>query len=179
MPKPWKPTEPSRVYRHLRAVFGDPSLRGVDARRRRANGLDPDSVPYGRGREPKGLGDVVGSLTQELGWTEPLARSELFVDWPAVVGEELAKHSRPMTIDDGALVIRCDSTAWATQLRLMRGTITTTIAERHRRRASSRSGFPDRTSPPGNAASGRFRGAALATPTVEPTKSSCGAEFGR
>lgn len=131
MPKPVKPTEPSRVYRHLRAVFGDPSKRGVDARRRRMKGLDPDSVPYGRGREPAGLGDVVGSLTQELGWTEPLARSELFVDWPAVVGDELAKHSRPMTIDDGALVIRCDSTAWATQLRLMRSTITTTIAERH------------------------------------------------
>ncbi|WP_416392950.1 MULTISPECIES: DUF721 domain-containing protein [unclassified Curtobacterium] len=131
MPKPSRPTEPSRVYRHLRAVFGDPSKRGVDARRRRMKGLDPDSVPYGRGREPAGLGDVVGSLAAELGWTEPLARSELFVDWPAVVGEELAKHSRPMTIDDGALVIRCDSTAWATQLRLMRSTITTTIAERH------------------------------------------------
>lgn len=131
MPKPWKPSEPSRVYRHLRAVFGDPSLRTVDARRRRSRKLDADTVPYGKGREPRGLGDVVGALAQELGWSEPLARSELFVDWPAVVGDELAKHSRPMTIDDGTLVIRCDSTAWATQLRLMRATVTTTIAERH------------------------------------------------
>lgn len=131
MPKPWKPTEPTRVYRHLRAVFGDPSLRTVDARRRRSRELDADTVPYGKGREPRGLGDVVGALAQELGWSEPLARSELFVDWPAVVGDELAKHSRPVTIDDGTLVIRCDSTAWATQLRLMRATVTTTIAERH------------------------------------------------
>ncbi|MBT1608675.1 DciA family protein [Curtobacterium poinsettiae] len=131
MPKPRKPTEPSQVYRHLRAVFGDPSKRGTDARRRRAREFDADTVPYGRGREPKGLADIVGSLAHELGWTEPLARSELFVDWPSVVGEELAKHSRPVTIDDGALVIRCDSTAWATQLRLMRATVTTTIAERH------------------------------------------------
>lgn len=131
MPRPWKPTEPSRFYRQLKAVFGDPSLRTVDARRRRAREVDADSVPYGRGREPKGLGDIVGSLANELGWVEPLARSELFVDWPGVVGEELAKHSHPVTIDDGALVIRCDSTAWATQLRLMRSTITTTIAERH------------------------------------------------
>jgi predicted nucleic acid-binding Zn ribbon protein len=43
----------------------------------------------------------------------------------------MAKHSSPMTIEEGALVIRCDSTAWATQLRLMRGQITTTIAERY------------------------------------------------
>ncbi|WP_420363294.1 DciA family protein [Curtobacterium aetherium] len=131
MPKPWKPAEPSRVYQHFKAVFGDPSKRGIDARRRRAAGQDPDSVPYGRGREPAGLGDVMGALTAELGWTEPLARSELFVDWPSVVGEELAKHSTPVTIEDGALVIRCDSTAWATQLRLMRGTVTTTIAQRY------------------------------------------------
>ncbi|ROP63497.1 putative nucleic acid-binding Zn ribbon protein [Curtobacterium sp. PhB130] len=131
MPRPWKPTEPSRVYQHLKAVFGDPTKRGVDARRRRAKEIDADTVPYGRGREPKGLGDIVGSLAAELGWTEPLARSELFVDWPSVVGDELAKHSQPVTIEDGALVIRCDSTAWATQLRLMRASVTTTIAERH------------------------------------------------
>jgi predicted nucleic acid-binding Zn ribbon protein len=107
MPAPRKPAEPSRVYQHFKAVFGDPSKRGLDARRRRAAGQDPDSVPYGKGREPTGLGDVMGALTAELGWTEPLARSELFVDWPSVVGEELAKHSTPVTIEDGALVIRC------------------------------------------------------------------------
>jgi predicted nucleic acid-binding Zn ribbon protein len=130
MPKPWKPTEPTRLYLHLKKVFGDPSKRGLDARRRRA-GRDADSIPYGRNREPKGLGDIVGSLTQELGWTEPLARSEMIDAWPEVVGDEMAKHSVPMTIDKGTLVIRCDSTAWATQLRLMRGTITTFIAERY------------------------------------------------
>jgi predicted nucleic acid-binding Zn ribbon protein len=131
MPAPKRPTEPSRVYQHLKKVFGDPAKRGVDARRRRSRERDADSIPYGRGREPKGLGDVVGNLTQELGWTEPLARSEVIEAWPEVVGEEMAKHSSPMTIEEGALVIRCDSTAWATQLRLMRGQITTTIAERY------------------------------------------------
>jgi predicted nucleic acid-binding Zn ribbon protein len=131
MPKPWKPTEPARLYLHLKKVFGDPSKRGTDARRRRDRERDADTIPYGRGREPRGLGDVVGSLTSELGWTEPLARSEVLAAWPEVVGDEMAKHSVPMTIDKGTLVIRCDSTAWATQLRLMRATITTFIAERY------------------------------------------------
>lgn len=131
MPKPWKPSEPARVYRHLRAVFGDPSLRTVDARRRRSRELDADTVPYGKGREPRGLGDVVGALAQELGWSEPLAQSELFVDWESVVGAELARHTRPTEIKDGTLYIKCDATNWATALRMIRAQITTTIAERH------------------------------------------------
>jgi len=129
-PRPQRPTEPTRFYLHLKSVFGDPAKRGVDARRR-ARGRDADSEPYGRGREPQGLDDVMGRLTAELGWTEPLAQSEVISAWPDVVGSELAAHSTPMSIDDHALVIRCDSTAWATQLRLMRAHITTTIAERY------------------------------------------------
>lgn len=131
MPKPRKPTEPSQVYRHLRAVFGDPSKRGVDARRRRSREFDADTVPYGRGREPRGLGDVVGSLAAELGWTEPLAQSEIFTDWADVVGEENARHSRPVEIKDGLLFIKCDTTSWATQLRNLKVSITTTISERY------------------------------------------------
>jgi predicted nucleic acid-binding Zn ribbon protein len=131
VPRPERPTEPMRFYMHLKAAFGDPTKRSVDARRRRRRELSADTEPYGRGREPRGLGDVVGALTSELGWTEPLAQSELIAAWPAVVGEDLAAHSEPVSIDDNALVIRCDSTAWATQLRLMRGQITTTIAQRY------------------------------------------------
>lgn len=130
-PKPVRPSEPTRFYLHLKSVFGDPAKRGVDARRRQTRGRNTDSVPYGRGREPAGLGDVVGLMTNELGWTEPLAQSEVITAWPEVVGEELAAHSTPLQIEDHALVIRCDSTAWATQLRLMRGQITTTIATRY------------------------------------------------
>ncbi|WP_443027269.1 hypothetical protein [Sphingomonas sp. LR61] len=54
------------------------------------------------------------------------------MDWPSVVGEELAKHSTPVTIDDGALV---DPDATRRPGRrssdLMRASVTTTIAERH------------------------------------------------
>ncbi len=127
----WKPSEPSRLYRHLKAAFGDPASRSLDARRRRSRLSDADTVPYGRGREPHGLGDVLVHVADDLGWTEPLAQSELFTDWALVVGDELAKHSTPVTIDDRALIIRCDSTAWATQLRLMRATITTFITARY------------------------------------------------
>jgi predicted nucleic acid-binding Zn ribbon protein len=45
----------------------------------------------------------------------------LIAAWAEVVGEETARHSDPVGISEGTLTVRCDSTSWATQLRLMRG----------------------------------------------------------
>ncbi|CAM5379962.1 DNA gyrase subunit B [Streptomyces californicus] len=43
--------------------------------------------------------------------------------WPQIVGEDLAKHCVPLRYDDApdarVLTVSCDSTAWATQLRLL------------------------------------------------------------
>ncbi|WP_168625980.1 MULTISPECIES: DciA family protein [unclassified Cryobacterium] len=118
------------VYLRFRSVFGDGSKRTRDARRR-AKREPGSSVPFGDGRDPHGLGDVVDALTARMGWSSPLAQSELLSSWPVVVGQELAEHSTPVSIDDGQLRVQCDSTAWATQLRIMRTQIVTSIAERY------------------------------------------------
>lgn len=119
------------VYRRFRTAFGQPGLRSRDARRRASAAQDDSSIPYGRGRDPHGIGDVLGRLTSSLGWDSPIARAELVAEWAEIVGAETAAHSEPVGIEDGVLTIRCDSTAWAQQLRLMKATITTRIAERH------------------------------------------------
>jgi predicted nucleic acid-binding Zn ribbon protein len=36
-----------------------------------------------------------------------------------VVGAEIAAHCRPEHFEDGVLAVRADSTAWATQVRLL------------------------------------------------------------
>jgi predicted nucleic acid-binding Zn ribbon protein len=41
--------------------------------------------------------------------------------WPTLVGEDLASHCRPIKLEDGELTIEAESTAWATQLRLLSG----------------------------------------------------------
>jgi len=132
---PQKPVEPVteagqehvEVYLRFRRVFGDGSSRSRDARKRAKK--DPSSsVPYGSGRDPHGLGDVMDALTTKLGWSSPLAKSELLASWSAIVGGETAEHSSPVGIEEGVLTVRCDSTAWATQLRLMRVQIMTHIA---------------------------------------------------
>jgi predicted nucleic acid-binding Zn ribbon protein len=118
------------VYQRIRSVFGDPSLRSVDARRRKKAARDETSVPYGTGRDPRGIGDVLGNLTSEMGWNAPVAQAEVLAGWAQIVGEETAAHAAPVGIAQGVLTVRCDSTAWATQLRRMNAAITTEIVTR-------------------------------------------------
>ena len=118
------------VYRRLRRLFGNPELRTADGRRRKRAADAATSEPFGLGRDPRGLGTVLESMVAALGWDSPIARAELLASWAEIVGEDTAKHSDPVGIDDGVLSVRCDSTAWAQQLRLMQSTILNGIAER-------------------------------------------------
>lgn len=119
------------VYLRFRQVFGEAGSRSADARKRVKNKKEAKSVPFGAGRDPSGIDDALDLLTQRMGWTSPLARADLLSSWPEVAGEETAEHSTPVGIEEGVLTVHCDSTAWATQLRLMRGQITTQIAQRY------------------------------------------------
>ena len=120
------------VYLRFREVFGDAGSRSSTARKRKADKKkEGASVPFSPGRDPHGLGDVIDGLASRMGWNSPLARSELLSSWSTLVGSETAEHSVPAGIEEGVLVVKCDSTAWATQLRLMRGQITTTIAREY------------------------------------------------
>ena len=119
------------VFRRIRRNFGDPSLRSGDARRRRRSAADETSVPYGVGREPAGLGDVLGVLTSTMGWDSPIARAELLGAWAEIAGSEIAAHTHPQGIEDGILFVKCDSNPWATQLRMMVSMMTARIQERY------------------------------------------------
>ncbi|WP_349899122.1 DUF721 domain-containing protein [Parafrigoribacterium soli] len=128
--EPGVESESQSVYLRFRRVFGDGSSRSADARKR-AKREPGSSSPFGSGRDPEGLGSVMDALTSRLGWNSPLAQSELLASWSDVAGAETAEHSAPVGIEDGVLTVRCDSTAWATQLRIMRVQIATSIANRY------------------------------------------------
>jgi predicted nucleic acid-binding Zn ribbon protein len=118
------------VYLRMRALFGEPGKRSPDARKREKNKKEGASVPFGVGRDPRGIDVILDGLTNRLGWNSSLAKADLLASWTELAGAETALHSEPVGIEDGILTVRCDSTAWATQLRLMRGQITTSIAQR-------------------------------------------------
>jgi predicted nucleic acid-binding Zn ribbon protein len=82
------------------------------------------SAASGRdGRDPSLLGDQLDRLLLDRGWNIDVAIGSVMGRWPAIVGDEVAAHCAPVTFSDGVLTVRAESTAWATQLRLMSSTI--------------------------------------------------------
>jgi hypothetical protein len=76
----------------------------------------------GRGRreDPQPLGVAIEGLLDDQGWRTPAAVGSVFGRWEQIVGEALAAHTRPGGFTDGELLVIADSTAWATQVRLLR-----------------------------------------------------------
>src|SRR3546814_14957789 len=68
-------------------------------------------------------------------WSSDVCSSDLlkvhgvFGRWPEIVGEEVAQHCTPITFDAGKLSVQTDSTAWATQLRLLAPTVVRRLNE--------------------------------------------------
>ena len=77
--------------------------------------------------EPVAVGDLINELVKTRDWQSGLAEGEVFVKWEEIVGQEIAKHSEPIEIKDGKLLIKCSSTAWATQLNLVKNELLQSI----------------------------------------------------
>lgn len=100
-----------------------------DAKRREKNERK-NSKPFDANRAPKTLGNGIDDLIKGFGWQGKVAEGDLFANWKLIVGDRVAEFSYPEDFAKGALTIRCKSTAWATQLRLMSEEIKAKIAER-------------------------------------------------
>ena len=59
------------------------------------------------------------TLVRSKGWATDLNVHALLGRWGLLVGSSVAAHSRPEAYADAVLTVRTDSTAWATQLRMM------------------------------------------------------------
>ncbi|MCW2549438.1 MAG: hypothetical protein JWN96_3898 [Mycobacterium sp.] len=79
--------------------------------------------------EPVMLGSAVSDLLAARGWQAQAAGASVLSRWESLVGPQVAAHSRPTRLRDGELVIEAESTAWATQLRLLSRTLTAKLRE--------------------------------------------------
>jgi predicted nucleic acid-binding Zn ribbon protein len=71
--------------------------------------------------DPTPLGDVVAGYLVDRGWEQPITEARVFTDWATIVGPGVAAHCAPAALRDGELRIAAESTAWASQLRLLGG----------------------------------------------------------
>lgn len=90
-----------------------------DAKRILAKQTKEATQPFDKGRDPISAANSIDGILKEFRWESRLAEADLFNRWSELVGEINGQNSQPETLVDGTLTIRCKSTAWATQLRLM------------------------------------------------------------
>ena len=88
-----------------------------------------DSQPEERreSTDPQQINSILNEIVESRDWRKGIAEGILFSDWRAIVGDEIAEHSTPVTMYEGRLTIQTSSTAWSTQLRLMQGDLLRTI----------------------------------------------------
>jgi predicted nucleic acid-binding Zn ribbon protein len=94
-----------------------------DTRKRIQKTKNASSKPFGSGRDPKTAADGLDEVLNSFGWQNQIAQAELFAKWAEVVGDLNAANSTPENLNQGTLTVRCKSTAWATQLKLMQAEI--------------------------------------------------------
>ncbi len=70
--------------------------------------------------EPKAVGELIEELVKKREWQSGLQEGEIFVRWAEIVGEEIANRALPIEINKNILIIKCNTTSWATQLNLVK-----------------------------------------------------------
>lgn len=101
-----------------------PAARRVagSSSRRRWSGPGPDT------RDPQPLGRAARDVAKKRGWSARVAEGAVFGQWSTVVGQQIAEHATPTALRDGVLSVSAESTAWATQLRIMQAQLIAKIA---------------------------------------------------
>ena len=69
--------------------------------------------------EPEKLSNILNDLVTTRDWKKGIAEGNLFTKWSEIVGAEIAQHCEPITLFEGKLTIRAETSAWATQLQLL------------------------------------------------------------
>ena len=113
--------------RGLFPISAKTQARDVRDRSRNApgySGARPDP------RDPQGIELVLRRVLSDLGWNSGMSAGRVLEEWDEIVGERLATHCRPVSFDDGVLVVSASSSAWAAQLRMLTPQLVTTI-EKH------------------------------------------------
>jgi predicted nucleic acid-binding Zn ribbon protein len=101
--------------------------------RRRRRRVDPQDQPWsGAGadaRDPAVLGESLTALARERKWEDTLRTAGIPARWEEIVGVEIAAHCRPERLEDATLTCVAESTAWATQIRMLSRSILERLGE--------------------------------------------------
>lgn len=78
----------------------------------------------GKGRrDPQTLGAEFSRMIEDRGWGSELKVGRVMGDWVGIVGPDVAAHSLPESFEEGVLLVRAESSTWATQLTMLTATL--------------------------------------------------------
>ncbi|MFT4245816.1 MAG: DciA family protein [Micrococcaceae bacterium] len=81
-------------------------------------------------RDPQEIGNLIENIITDRGWKESIDIGNVFENWENFVGKTNAQFTKVQSFEAGILTVKCDSTARATQLRLMQYDFISKINER-------------------------------------------------
>jgi len=93
--------------------------KGLQPRSARSRRSVDRGAAGGSSRDPVTFGAAVQRLVAERGWETTTAAARVMGEWDRLVGPEVSDHCRPASLLEGELVLVAESSAWATQLRLL------------------------------------------------------------
>jgi predicted nucleic acid-binding Zn ribbon protein len=118
------------LARSIARSLARPGARRTTRGRRPGRRVDPQgSGAHPDERDPQLLDSTIGRLIDDQGWGTDVRVHGVFTRWDTVVGREVAQHCLPESYADTRLVVRTDSTAWATQMRLLAPTVVRRLNE--------------------------------------------------
>ncbi|MGB6453420.1 MAG: DciA family protein [Streptosporangiaceae bacterium] len=122
MPAPQQGTAPGRgsvVSAEEKPDAGEPISALLSSGDSGRVGARPGFASPPRRPDPVSLSSAISGLLDAEGWGLSVATGSVFGRWADIVGSDLAGHTRPERLADGELTVQADSTAWATQVRLL------------------------------------------------------------
>jgi len=73
--------------------------------------------------DPIPITTSLDSMMKSLRGTDRIQIGGVFGRWDEAVGDDLARHVRPVRLDQGVLTVEAEDPAWATQVKFLTGEI--------------------------------------------------------
>ena len=86
-------------------------------------------------RRVEPIGKILSDVVRNLGIAKKLSEQRAVVEWPEIVGREVAGHARAIRVEGGKLFVEVDSSVWSQELSFMKRNILREINDRIGRKA--------------------------------------------
>ncbi|MCD6501201.1 DUF721 domain-containing protein [bacterium] len=79
--------------------------------------------------QPEPISSIIRRILSKSGLDKEIKKSEIFGQWPEIVGKKIASKAELVAIEQGILFVQVSDSSWRNELSLMEGIIIAKINE--------------------------------------------------